>query len=340
MKTRVISLSDGLLFDGFKESIEEAWVKSVPIAIKHYMLQAIHSCELVLMNPHYQMILQSGLKPDADVISRNQAHNIISLFSQSVLQKREHEKQFSKSPLNILERSYAALKKFGFSDQAIQTLSNELGNVEYLHQYQKATSKHLTISNFAKDLFGSLSASPDKVEFLRTERKRERYHYHGQEHELMQPETDKLKEQASNITINHIGMVPAGSHYTQKLSFLSKEEGVNVLIVPINRLEKSLISNAPIHNAVAEAAKAGNLLVVAVSPKKEQTVAWSQKVSERLSPRLLKLGTISAWHDNQASVWFDSIKESHIAEYIASGKYRDLKRDNVVSAVKDASLTL
>lgn len=340
MRTRVVSLSDGLLFDGFKESIEEAWVKSVPIAIKHYMLQAIHSRELVLMNPHYQMILQSGLKSDADLITRNQANGIISIFSQAVLQKREHEKQFSKSPLNILERSYAALKKFGFSDQAIQTLSHELGNVEYLHQYQKATQKHLAVSNFAKDLFGSLSASQDKVEFLRTERKRECYHYHGQEHQLMLPETDKLKEQAGTINISQIGMVPSGSHYTQKLSLLHKNEGVNVLVVPINRLEKSLLNNAPIHNAIAEAAKEGNILIVAISPNQEQLLAWSQKVSERLSPRLLKLGTISPWQDNQTSVWFDSIKENQIGEYIASGKYKDLKRDSVVSAVKEASLTL
>lgn len=339
MNTKIVSLSDGLLFNGFPQAIEEGWNQSVPIAIKQYLHEHIASGEPIINNPHYLTALRTGLQTDADASARNQANGIIAIFSGAVLQKREYEKQNSKSPLNILERSYSALKEFGFSDQAIHILSNDIGNFEYLHQYQKAADKYLVASQFSKDLLTNLKSIKNNVEFLRVERKREKYPYKGDEIALMQPETEKLKEYADGIQINQLGMVAAGNEYTRDPDFLRKEEGTNLLIVPINRIEKSLLNNLSVHRAVTEAAKEGNVVILGVSPDKEKEPLWSQRVNERLSPRLLKLGNVSPWQDSQTFVWFDTIKENQVSDYINSGKYNDLQRKNVVSAMKQASLS-
>lgn len=312
-KARIVTLSDGLLFTGFYPTIEEAWRASVPITISEYLKNPDSDISSVL--EPYRSGIREAAMPDATKYQTRLADSLVQELSHQVLIHREHEKTNSNSPLGILERSYSILKDSGFADNAIRKMSHEIGNFEYLNQYNVASQKNMKVSDFAKNLISSMANSPDDLELLRAENKRTKYPYKGQEIILMQNETDKLQGLSDEVNVSQHGMVTNGSKYTGDLELLAKGQGNNIIVIPDEYLVQRLKStnHKEISHPVAKSIKDKNLLIVNVHERKQGR--WAKEGEKH-------------WQDavriDGQKVPVVNIYKDKIASYIESGAYNSV----------------
>jgi len=256
-KLCVIVPSDALLFDGFMEAVELGWrnsvSKTIRVSISHFG--------------------KNELPKTADFVKAVNSGTLdayIEKCTQAVLECREKAKLNSQSPLNILQRSYAVLKDFGFSSLAVAYMSDEIGNKAYLERYVEATQQTVSVSEegvvFLQSLQQQMALGYD-VELIRSEHKREVFvKRDGDEIRLMDAETAFIHAIVPDLKVTHCGMVPEGGAYIEPLQLAPNGHGFNVVVVPHAALSKRIVNeiHSEIIDPLAHAAQQGNLQVACI----------------------------------------------------------------------------
>lgn len=258
------------------QAFTQAWKRTGKIALEQYLSNIVTNGDLSQLPQDKKELITQAFAKNAGENERLALSSYLEDLGQLVFDERERLKTTSKSPQDILQKSFAILSQHGFSQEKTKQIANGAGNNTYLRAYMQISAENVVVSEQGKKILqeaDKLRAQGNNVQLIRCDHKREEHPEGGL---VMQPETDMIQALYPSLNIVHSGMKPDGTDYIKDLPIDKNNKTVIVLTQDPSRNDaitfyrvSSPNEKSKLTKPLAEAAAQRNVTIVAIDSTRD-----------------------------------------------------------------------